>query len=123
VAPSGTCWTKFRTSFRRRTGQSSRRFSHACRHQPAAAGSNGPPAARTRWRSLASRVTLTDHQLVVAGVRLVLAAERVDGRRRPGPPRRWWARCNPRRGSRRRCGPGGQRPPDAGGHRLATGSR
>jgi hypothetical protein len=37
-----TLKTEFRMSFRTRIGQSSRRFSGACRHKPVAARSNGP---------------------------------------------------------------------------------
>jgi hypothetical protein len=55
-------------------GQSSRRFSHACRHKPAVTrvewiGCQGPVAVG------GLRVALADHQLVVAGGRIALAGE------------------------------------------------
>jgi hypothetical protein len=62
-------------SFDPRIGQSSRRFSGVCRHQPVVTQVERTPAARTRWRSLASRGALADHQLLVAGGRIVFAGE------------------------------------------------
>jgi hypothetical protein len=91
-------------SFRTRIGQFSRRFSSASRHEPVVLsvewtpGLRGPvavPGLTGRVRGPpARRSRLQDRAL----------GQTPAGRRRRGRPRRWCARCNPRRGGRRRCG-------------------
>jgi hypothetical protein len=75
LASSGTAWTKFRMSFGRASGNTAAVSLARATTGLLPPGRMDPGAARTRWRSLASRVALADHQLVVAGGRIVLSGK------------------------------------------------